>query len=140
MDATIALSNHSRVIAGILLLSIVTIEFGGSFVLRIVRGSVPMTPFQRTFARAGHGHAGIFVTLGLICVVLADATDLTGLGGTVARLGVPVGAILLPAGFFLSSLGRGEITKPNKLVVLIWLGAVSVAAGVLTLGIGLLLA
>ncbi|GGO27247.1 hypothetical protein GCM10010116_54630 [Microbispora rosea subsp. aerata] len=28
-------------------------------------GAVPMTPFQQTFARAGHAHAGVLVTLGI---------------------------------------------------------------------------
>ncbi|CAM3421978.1 hypothetical protein [Stackebrandtia soli] len=136
---TIALSDTSRVIAGVMLLTIVTIEFGGTFLLSIVRGKVPRTEFQKSFARAGHGHAGMFVTLGLVGLILADAADLTGFLGMVGRLGIPIAAILLPAGFFLSSLGRGEVTKPNGLIVLVWLGAASLAIGVVTLGLGLLL-
>jgi hypothetical protein len=135
----LVLSDPSRITAGVALITIVTIEFGGTFILRIARGKVPMTDFQKTFARAGHGHAGMFVTLGLVCLILADASGLTGLGGHVARLGVLIGAILLPGGFFFSSMGR-DVTEPNKLIALIWLGAASVAAGVLTLGIGLLVA
>ena len=136
----IVLTDHSRVIAGILLITVVTIEIGGNFVLAMTRGWVERTEFQKTFARAGHGHAGMFVTLSLIALVMADAAGLTGFAGTVGRLAIPIGAILLPAGFFFSSMGRGEITKPNKLIVLVWLGALSVAIGALTLGIGLLAA
>ena len=40
---------------------------------------------------------------------------------------------------FLSALGA-ERTQPNQLKVLLYLGAVAVAAGTLTLGIGLLTA
>ena len=133
------LSESSSTIAGIVLLTIVTIEFGGAFLLRIVRGQVPMTDFQRSFARAGHAHAGVLVTLGLVCLVLADATDLTGFAGWVARAGVPVSAIFIAAGFFLSSAGR-DVTRPNRLVILLWIGAAFLAAGVLTLGVGLLTA
>lgn len=134
---TLELSDTSRTTAGILLLTIVGIEYGGWFMTRIVRGAVPMTDFQKSFARAGHAHAGVLVTLGLVCLLLADASDLDGFLGQVARLGVPWAAILMSAGFFLSSLGR-DVTKPNRLILLLWLGAVSLAAGVVALGVGLL--
>jgi hypothetical protein len=29
----------------------------------VVRGQVPLTPFQQAFARAGHAQAGVLVTL-----------------------------------------------------------------------------
>jgi hypothetical protein len=133
----IVLSDASRILAGVLLLTIVTIEFGGYFMTKIVRGQVPMTEFQKSFARAGHAHAGVLVSLGLICQVLADASDLTGFFGWVARLGVPLAAILMSGGFFASSAGRGLI-QPNKWLPMLWVGAASLAVGTLTLGIGLL--
>lgn len=133
------LSDSSRLIAGIVLLTVVTIGFGGTFLLRIVGGKVPMTDFQKAFARAGHAHAGVLVTLGLVCLVLADATGLTGFTGWIARAGVPLAAILMSAGFFLSSAGRDR-TRPNGLIALLWLGAAALAAGTLTLGVGLLTA
>jgi hypothetical protein len=55
----------------------------------------------------------------------------------VARSGVAVAAILMPAGFFLSSSGA-QRTEPSRLIALVWAGAVCLAAGVLTLGVGLL--
>lgn len=133
----LVLSEASARIAGIVLLTIVTIEVGGAYVLRLVRGGQEATPFQLAFSRAGHAHAGMLVTLGLVCLVLADASDLTGFAGWVARTGVLWAAILMPAGFFLSSLAPGA-QAPNRLVALIWVGAASLAAGVVTLGIGLL--
>jgi hypothetical protein len=137
MTTTIALSEASARTAGVLLLAIVTIEYGGTFLLRVVSGGVPATEFQKSFFRAGHAHAGVLVILGLVGTLLVDATRLDGLAETVARDGVPVGAILMSAGFFLSALGRDR-QRPNRLVALLWLGAASVAAGVITLGIGLL--
>jgi hypothetical protein len=46
---------------------------------------------------------------------------------------------MFPAGFFLSSAGRGR-TEPNRLIYLVYAGAVALAAGVVSLGIGLLTA
>ncbi|HEY6739212.1 MAG TPA: hypothetical protein VI076_10220 [Actinopolymorphaceae bacterium] len=133
------LSTESRILAGILLLALVTVESGGFLMLRVLRGKQQVTELQTSFYRAGHAHAGVWVTLGLIVLVLVDASGLTGPAGYVARLGVPIGAILLPAGFFLSVIGPGA-TRPNRLVLLVHAGAVSFALGVLAAGIGLLTA
>ncbi|NUR71047.1 MAG: hypothetical protein HOU81_09510 [Hamadaea sp.] len=135
----LVLSDASRIVSGILLLSIVTIEFGGWFMTKIVRGQVPMTDFQKAFARAGHAHAGVLVTLGLVAQVLADATTFDGATGWLVRLLIPAAAILMSGGFFAASAGR-NVTQPTKAVVILWLGAACLAAGSLTLGIGLLAA
>jgi hypothetical protein len=131
------LSDDSRTTAGIFLLAVVAVEYGGTFMLRIVRGRVPMTPFQQSFSRAGHAHAGVLVILAPVCLILADAAHVSGLQATLARSGVAFAAILMPAGFFLSSMGRGR-TEPNRFIGLLWLGAAVLAAGVVSLGIGLL--
>lgn len=132
------LTEATQYLAGAILLTVPTIEFGGYFMTRIVRGFVPMTDFQKSFARAGHAHAGVLVILSLVCLLLADGAGLGGAVGWIGRLGVPVAAILIPGGFFAASAGRGEVTRPNRLMVLIWLGAVSLAVGVVTIGLGLL--
>ena len=137
MNPSIALSDASATTAGILLLSVVGIAYGGTFMLRVVAGRVPLTDFQKTFFRAGHAHAGVLVILGLLSTVLVDATDLEGAGQALARGGVPLAAILMPAGFFFSAIGH-ERTSPNRFVVLLWFGALSLTVGVITLGIGLL--
>lgn len=135
---SLVLTAETRYLAGVVLLTIVTIEFGGWFLTRVARGDVPMTDFQKAFARAGHAHAGVLVTLSLVCLVLADAASLGSPWSWIARLGVPVAAILIPAGFFFSSTGKGRITRPNGLIGLIWAGAASLALGVIGLGVGLL--
>ncbi len=140
-ESAFALSDASRTIAGVVLLTVITIEFGGTFLVRIAGGKAPapLTEFQKSFARAGHGHAGVLVILSLIGLVLADATALEGFWGWVARLGIPAAAILMSGGFFAASAGMGR-TEPNKAIALLYVGAVSLAAGSLTLGIGLLTA
>lgn len=133
------LTDASRMIAGVILITIVTIQIGGWFLTKIARGDVPMTDFQKSFARAGHGHAGVLVILSLVGLLYVDQTGLTGLGLWVGRHGIPIAAILMSGGFFAASAGQGR-TKPNKLIAMLWVGAASLAAGVLTLGIGLLTA
>ena len=131
------LSDESRILAGILLLSLVTVESGGLYLLQIVRGRAGVTPFQEKFARAGHAHAGVLLVVALLCQLYADAADLSGLLDWLARTGAAVAALLMPAGFFLSSVGAG-LDRPNRLVVLIPAGAVVLAAGLASLGVGLL--
>jgi hypothetical protein len=43
----------------------------------------------------------------------------------------------MSAGFFLSSMGAGR-TRPSRLILLVYAGAVSLATGALSLGVGLL--
>ncbi len=137
MNGALTLSADAKTTAGILLLTIVAVEYGGTFMLRIVRGRVPMTPFQQSFSRAGHAHAGVLVILALVCQVLADAADMKGVAAILGRSGAAFAAILMPAGFFFSSMGRGR-TEPNRFIALLWVGAVALGAGALALGIGLL--
>lgn len=133
----IALSEASATIAGILFIALVTVETGGLYLVRLVRGAAPATDLQMSFARAGHAHAGVLLILSLVGLLYADAVRLDGLWGTLARSGVPVAALLMPAGFFFSSMGRAR-TKPNRLIALVYLGGTSLAVGLLALGVGLL--
>lgn len=133
------MSDETRILAGILLLSLVTVETGGLYLVKLWRSSEGVTDFQIGFARAGHAHAGVLLVLSLTALLYADTAGLTGLWNAVARSGVPAAAILMPAGFFAASMGRGR-TKPNKLIALVFAGAVVLALGLGSLGIGLLTA
>ena len=139
METTLALSAGSRSTAGVLLLTIVAIEYGGWFMLRVVRGRQPATPFQQAFFRAGHAHAGVLVILSLVGQILVDTAHMSGLLAFFARNGIWAAAILMPAGFFFAATGRG-LTAPNRFIALLYVGAVSLALGVVSLGIGLLTA
>ncbi len=133
----IVLSDEARVTAGVLLLSVVAVQSGGFYMLRIVRRQVAATGFQISFARAGHAHAGVLVVFALVCLLYADAIGLGQPWSSIARSGVPIAAILMPAGFFFSSAGAGR-TEPNRFIWLVYAGATSLAIGVVTLGIGVL--
>jgi hypothetical protein len=134
----VVLSETSIRIAGILFLALVTVETGGMYLVRIHRGGAPATDFQLAFARAGHAHAGVLLILSLVGLPYADAAGLEGLWGVLGRSAIPVAALLMPGGFFFASMGEG-VTRPNRLIALVWLGAASLAAGLIALGLGLLL-
>jgi hypothetical protein len=134
------MTREARFMAGIILLTIPTIQYGGYFLLTSLadRSSGYMdNALRQNFFRAGHAHAGVFVILSLICQILADSATLPTPWLWLARVGVPIAAILIPAGFFFSMVSP-VATKPNGFISLIYLGIPFLAAGVLTLGIGLL--
>jgi len=92
---------------------------------------------RQNFFRAGHAHAGVIVILSLICQLLADAAVLPPWLVWVIRIGVPLSAIFISAGFFVS-MPSPEATGPNALITLIYLGALVLALSIVTLGVGLL--
>ncbi len=131
------ITEATRTTAAILLFALVTVETGGLYLVRVVSGWAPQTPFQLGFARAGHAHAGVLLILSLVALLYADAIGLDGNLGIVARTGIPVAALLMSGGFFFSSMGEGR-ESPNRLLVLVYLGGLSLAGGLIALGVGLL--
>jgi hypothetical protein len=138
-DGGATMSDETRVLAGILLLALVTVETGGLYLVKLARSREGLTDFQVGFARAGHAHAGVLLVLSLTALLYADTADLEGAWNWLARSGVPAAAILMPAGFFAASMGRGR-TQPNRFVALVLAGAAVLALGLASLGIGLLTA
>jgi len=133
-------TREAKMFCGIILITVPTIQYGGYFLLTslIDKSSGYMdNPLRQNFFRAGHAHAGVIVILSLICQLLADSALLPPSLVWTARIAVPLAAILIPAGFFLSMLSP-TATQPGPAVGLIYAGAVSLAVGVLLLGVGLL--
>jgi hypothetical protein len=134
------ISNTSKMLSGILLVTVPTIEFGGSFLLGMLRRSETGyvdNALRHDLFRAGHAHAGVMVLLSLICQLLADVAILPGSLLWIARLGAPCAAIAMPLGFFLSA-GDPRVVKPAGIIWLVYAGAVALAAGILLLGVGLI--
>ena len=125
------------ILIGILPLALVTVESGGYFLTRVVRGHVPANRLQTSFFRAGHAHAAVLLVLSIAILAVISSASLDGFWMQLARLGVPIAAILMPAGFFLSVLGK-DPERPNRLIVLLWAGVISLTAALITAGIGLI--
>ena len=134
------MTRGARMMCGIILITVPTIQYGGYFLLTSLmnKGSGYMqNPLRQNFFRAGHAHAGVIVILSLICQVLADAAILPTPMLWFVRIGVPLAAILISAGFFFSVLPP-TTTEASGAVALIYFGAAILAIAVVTLGIGLL--
>ncbi|OBB90049.1 hypothetical protein A5782_17015 [Mycobacterium sp. 852002-40037_SCH5390672] len=124
---------------GATIISIVTIASGGVFLLRVVTGGHEANGLQKSFFRAGHAHAGVLVILGLLLSVLGNAVGADPAWANSGAIAVLLAAIMMPAGFFLSVLGRNP-ARPNRMIASVWLGATLLVAGVLTCGVATLIA
>jgi hypothetical protein len=134
------MTREARMMSGIILITVPTIQYGGYFLLTslMTKGSGYIdNPLRQNFFRAGHAHAGVIVILSLICQVLADAAALPSWLLWTVRIGVPLAAILISSGFFFSMLPP-TATEASGAVFLIYAGAVILALAVVTLGVGLL--
>src|SRR6478735_873480 len=126
------------IVAGATILTVIGIMSGGTFLLRIASRGLPFNPLQRAFFRAGHAHAGVLVLLGLVSLLLVSAVGVP-VPWQWAAVGVLVSALLIPGGFFLSVLGR-DPQRPGRAIALLWAGAVVLAASLLAVGIGVIVA
>jgi hypothetical protein len=134
------MTREARLMSGIILIIVPTIQYGGYFLLTSLmnKSSGYMeNPLRQNFFRAGHAHAGVIVILSLVCQILADAAVLPIPLLWFVRIAVPLSAILISAGFFFSVLPP-TATQASGAVSLIYAGALILAVGVVTLGIGLL--
>lgn len=133
------MSPASLTMAGTLLITVPAVVYGGVTLLRFLMRNVPGyldNPVRRGLWRAGHAHAGVLVLFSLVAMLYVDQADLSDPVRTLVRLSIVAAPILMPLGFFLSVVRPGD-TKPNGLIALTFLGGASLAAGTLTLGIGL---
>jgi hypothetical protein len=134
------MTHEARLMSGIILITVPTIQYGGYFLLTslVNKASGYMdNPLRQNFFRAGHAHAGVIVILSLVCQVLADAAVLSSPLVWLVRIGVPLSAMLISAGFFFSMLPP-MATQPNGAISLIYVGALLLAVSVLTLAVGLI--
>jgi len=133
------MSRESRKLAGILLVVLPTVIYGGVTLLSMLIGDPAYmdNELRRGLWRAGHAHAGVLLILSLVALLYVDQASLSKGWKRWARNLIPLSAILLPAAFFLSVL-HPDATEPNALIYLAYLGAASLTGGLLILGIGLL--
>ena len=129
---------ESRRLAGILLIVLPTVMFGGVSLLSLLIGdpTYMQNSLRQDLGRAGHAHAGVWLILALVVLRYVDEANLSDSMKWLVRSSVPVAAILVPAAFFLSVLSPNA-TAPNGLIYLAYVGAVLLAVGVLVLGVGL---
>jgi hypothetical protein len=133
------MSSTSRIFAAILFIALLTVEVGGGSLLAMLTRRIPGyldNPLRQNMFRAGHAHPGVWIVLALVGMLYVDQTPLSAGLKTLVRVTLFVAPILMALGFFLSVVSP-KAERPNGLIGLIYLGGLSLAVGVVTLGIGL---
>jgi hypothetical protein len=133
------MSFESRRLAGILHVIFPAVTYGGISLLTLLIGDsgYMANPLRQDLWRAGHAHAGGLLILSLVALRYVDEARLAGWLKSFVRHSIPAAAILLPIAFFLFGLSP-QATEPNGLIYLAYAGAIVLALGLVTLGVGLL--
>jgi hypothetical protein len=132
------MSPQSRLMAGIVLIIVPTVEIGGASILSLLIAdpSYAQNDLRQDLWRAGHAHAGVWLVLSLAALRYVDEANLSEGMRWVVRVAFPAAAILMPLAFFLSMLSP-QATEPNAMIYLAYVAGVVLAVGLLVLGIGL---
>jgi hypothetical protein len=133
------MSPQSRLVAGIVLIIVPTVEIGGASILSLLIAdpAYAQNELRQDLWRAGHAHAGVWLVLSLVALRYVDEATLSEGMRWVVRLAFPAAAVLMALGFFLSVLSE-EATQPNALIYLTYVAGVVLAVGLLILAVGLL--
>lgn len=133
------LSREARVVAGITLVTVPTVMYGGATLLGLLTsgaagmppGDVMLNETQWALFRAGHAHAGVWLLFSLVLQVLLDSASLPSRVTWAARLTAPVAAIAVSGGFF------GVAFSP-AFRWLLYAGAACLAFSAVATGVGLI--
>jgi hypothetical protein len=127
----------TRLFPIIVLLSLVTVEYGGWALLGFLTGHGTLGGFREQFFRAGHAHAGVLLVLSLAYFVyLGRAGYSTGVQWLAGAL-LLVGVLAQSGGFFVH-LGLGQQGRSSPGTVLTRGGALLIAAALIILAVGLI--
>ena len=131
------MSPESRRLAGILLVVLPTVEIGGVSILSLLINDPRYmeNKLRQDLWRAGHAHAGVLLILSLVAFRYVDEAILSDQAkrGCEERYQLR----LLPGAFFFSVLSP-DATQPNGAIYLAYVGALVLAIGLVTLGVGLI--
>jgi hypothetical protein len=135
----LTLSREARLVAGVTLLTVPTIMYGGATLLgTLTKGAAGISPgnlaldqTQWALFRAGHAHAGVWVVLSLVIQVLLDSAVLSPKLKWLARVAAPLAAVAISGGFF-------GLAYNLNFKWLLYFGAACLVVAVLLTGAGLL--
>jgi hypothetical protein len=116
--------------------AIPTVMYGGYALLALLTKRDGLTPFRRTWFRAGHAHAGILLIMFLVFIDFLLKTNLTD-GVKHLASGVFVAGILAQSGGFFIHMTKGAEDAPSIGTTVTSAGAVllTIAIGVLVYGL-----
>ncbi|MCL5997866.1 MAG: hypothetical protein M1546_17700 [Chloroflexi bacterium] len=88
------MSPESRTSAGLLLVILPTVIFGGVSILTLLIRDprYRQNPLRQQLWRAGHAHAGVLLVLSLLALLYVDQTNLSEMWKQVVRSAIPSAA------------------------------------------------
>ena len=133
------MSPQSRLVAGIVLIIVPTVEIGGASILSLLIGdpAYAQNDLRQDLWRAGHAHAGVWLVLSLVALRYVDEATLSEGLRWVVRLAFPVAAVLMALAFFLSVIPE-DAREPNGLIYLAYVAGLLLAVGLFLFGVGLI--
>jgi hypothetical protein len=127
----------TRLFPIIVLLSLVTVEYGGWALLGFLTGHGTLGAFRERFFRAGHAHAGVLLVLSLAYFVYLGRAGYSASVQWLAGALLLTGVLAQSGGFFVH-LGLGQQGRSTPGTVLTRCGALLIAAALIILAIGLI--
>ncbi|MBC7769370.1 MAG: hypothetical protein H7124_11340 [Phycisphaerales bacterium] len=100
-----------------------TVMYGGYALLGLLTKKDGLTPFRRTWFRAGHAHAGILLLMALVYFDYLATTTLSFAMKQVACATFVAGTLTQAGGFFVHMV-KGEPDKPSIGTTITTVGAV----------------
>src|ERR1700680_443717 len=87
-----------------------TVMYGGYSLLSLLNRENALTPFQATWFRAGHAHAGVLLLMSLLYYTFLDKTSLSPAVKHAACATLVVGILAQSGGFFVHMI----VGQPNR--------------------------
>jgi hypothetical protein len=135
----VARMNGLRVWIILAWIALPTVMFGGYSLLQLLNQGNALTPFQVTWFRAGHAHAGVLLVMSLLYYTFMDTTAFSPVVKHLACAALFVGILAQSGGFFIHML----VGQPNQASIgntVTVAGAILLACAILVLVYGLITA
>ena len=113
-----------------------TVMYGGYTLLRLLTHANVLTPFRRTWFRAGHAHAGVLLLMSLLYYMFMDQTSLSSAvkhGGCATLV---AGIVAQSGGFFIHMI-KGQPDRASIGTTVTTIGAILLTCAIAVLVYGL---
>ncbi len=114
-----------------------TVMFGGYSLLQLMVDGNILTPFQVTYFRAGHGHAGVLIIIALLYHSYLDRTAFPERVKWVACAAMLTSALTISGGFFVH-MSIGQEGQASAGIAITALGALLLTLDAFLLSYGLI--
>ena len=127
----------TNVLPIVAILSLVTVEFGGSALLGYLTGREGLSDWQKGFFRAGHAHAGVLLVLSLVYMLYLPRAGFSSATEWMVGIVLLVGVMAQSGGFFLH-MAMGRPDGPSIGTKVTRGGGLLIGAALITLAVGLI--